>query len=273
MMRRAQPALGTLVEISLSDLGNEASRDAFQDAFASIHAIHRLMSFHEAASDIGRYNRASVGAILDIDTRTAKVLGAAQRVTELSDGLFDIRVANCLVALDYLPAPDASLPAYCRQKQAYRLLPGNQLEKLSADWLDVGGIAKGYAVDCAVAALQAHDVQHACVNAGGDLRVLGEPQAVGIRDPQQPQSMARQWLLGDRAMATSASYFSTKHVNDETVCALIDGRTGKAIQGGHSYTVLADECIWADALTKVLAASADVQHSCLRHFAAEAFII
>lgn len=280
MMRRAQPALGTLVDIGISDmLDHEQTREAFRSGFAVIHEIHQLMSFHVEDSDIGRYNRAAIGDVIHIHAHTAAVLAAASHLSAMSEGLFDIRVGSRLVELGYLPAPancaNQSRFAVRRESgvQSYRLLPDGQVKKLGSDWLDVGGIAKGYAVDCAIAVLQALDIQHACVNAGGDLRVLGQGHAVVIRDPQIPQMMAKQLILNDRAMATSASYFSGKVVDGIEVSALVDGSTGRAITADRSYTVLAPACIWADALTKVVAASSNAGHPCLSHFGAEAFII
>ncbi|MFZ6746253.1 FAD:protein FMN transferase [Undibacterium sp. JH2W] len=275
MKRRAQPALGTLVEISISDeLDESHCQAAFQAGFAAIHEIHRLMSFHDAGSDISRYNRASPGALIDIDKHTASVLAAARDLHQQSEGLFDIRIARQLVTWDYLPAP-AMLAAHANSQgnQMYRLPSATQVEKHGDDWLDLGGIAKGYAVDCAITALQACGVQHACVNAGGDLRVLGQAQTVLVRDPQQPHSMAMQVQLAGQAMATSASYFSRKDAAGKIRSALLHPHTGHAIVDQHSYTVIAPTCLWADALTKVIAASGDAQHPCLHMYGAEAFII
>ncbi len=279
MKRRAQPALGTLVEISIADepadaLDDEQMQAAFQAGFAAIHAIHNLMSFHAPDSDISRYNRAAVGTLIDIHTHTATVLTAAQAMYLQSDGLFDVRVARQLVAWDFLPAPvtmvtDADKAA----GEMYSLPSATQILKQADDWLDVGGIAKGYAVDCAIAALQACGVQHACVNAGGDLRVLGQAQTVYIRDPQDPQRMAGQVELMGKALATSASYFSRKNVAGHLRSALLHPVSGQSIVNAHSYTVIAPRCLWADALTKLVAASGNAQHPCLRLYEAEAFII
>ncbi|MFZ6781359.1 FAD:protein FMN transferase [Undibacterium sp. Ji83W] len=275
MKRRAQPALGTLVEISLyDDLDEVQSQAAFRAGFAAIHAIHQLMSFHAPDSDIGRYNRAAAGALIDIHTHTATVLAAARDLYQQSGGLFDIRIARQLVAWDFLPAPATSTTDVASVTgEMYSLPSATQVHKHADDWLDVGGIAKGYAVDCAIAALQTCGVQHACVNAGGDLRVLGQAQTVLIRDPQQPHSMASQVQLTDQAMATSASYFSRKGSAGKMLSALVHPLTGTAIADQHSYTVISPLCMWADALTKVIAASGNALHPCLRLYEAEAFII
>ncbi|MBC3878312.1 FAD:protein FMN transferase [Undibacterium sp. FT79W] len=275
MKRRAQPALGTFVEISIGDAVDDMQlQAAFQEGFAAIHAIHNLMSFHAPDSDISRYNRATVGSLLDIHPHTAAVLAAARDVHLHSDGLFDVRVARQLVAWDYLPAPAKLIAGEVNKPgEMYSLPTATQVRKHADDWLDLGGIAKGYAVDCAIAALQSCGVQHACVNAGGDLRVLGQSQTVLIRDPKQPQNMIGQVLLAERALATSASYFSCKDMAGKKRSALLHPSTEQAIVDQHSYTVIALACLWADALTKVVAVSGNVQHPCLRRYDAEAFII
>jgi thiamine biosynthesis lipoprotein len=275
--RRAQPWLGTLVEISIGDqLGEAALNRAFHAAFSVVGQLHMLMSFQYHDSDVARINDAQVGARVSLHPHTYQVIKAAMRMAEASQGLFDIRVAANLVAWDYLPRRlDSQTPlAYQAHQQAWRLLPNNQLEKLRQDWLDLGGIAKGYAVDQAIRALQQAGVQNACVNAGGDLRVIGEEAIeVAIRDPQAPAKMIQTIRLKNQAMATSGSYFSARMHGAQAVSALVHGWTGAPLTGIGSVSVRAPLCMWADALTKVIAASGDIQNPSLAYFSADAFII
>jgi thiamine biosynthesis lipoprotein len=122
--------------------------------------------------------------------------------------------------------------------------------------------------------LQRAGIGSACVNAGGDLRAYGEYGfQVAIRDPRQPGRAARHTRLRNQAMASSGSYFSQKAFAEREVSALIDGRDGRPLTGPLSATVSAPSCMLADALTKVVLASADPQHPALRQFGASAFII
>ncbi|MES2047637.1 MAG: FAD:protein FMN transferase [Pseudomonadota bacterium] len=278
MMRRAQPWLGTLVEISISDdLAAPVLQQTFQAAFAAIAQIHGLMSFHAPDSDVSRINQAAVGSQLTLNPHTYTVIAAALKLSEASAGLFDIRVAGRLVEWGYLPQPEAThttvLP-YQSQAIAWRLLPDSRLEKCRNDWLDLGGIAKGYAVDQAILVLQQAGIEQACVNAGGDLRVIGvQAMEIAIRDPAAPQSMAGSVTVCNQAFATSASYFSTRLFGEQAVSALLHGGTGIALTEPRSISVRAPECLWADGLTKIVAASGNAQHACLDLFSAEAFII
>jgi thiamine biosynthesis lipoprotein len=278
MQRRAQPWLGTLVEISIGDdLAEPDLQQAFQAAFAAIAQVHALMSFHAADSDVSHINQAAIGSQLTLNPHTYTVIAAALKLCEASAGLFDIRVAGQLAQWGYLPLseqPHTTVLAYQSQKIAWRLLPNFVLEKCRDEWLDLGGIAKGYAVDQAILALQGIGIQQACVNAGGDLRVIGEQAIeIAIRDPAAPQTMAGTVKVANQALATSASYFSAKQNGEQQVSALVHGGTGAALLERCSVSVRAPECLWADALTKVVAASGDAQHACLDLFSAEAFII
>lgn len=276
MKRRAQPWLGTLVDIQIADaLPDAALQAAFSAAFGTIRQIQTLMSFHAADSDIGRYNRAPVGAVLTLDAHTCYVLRASLQLHQASDGLFDIRVASRLAEWNVLPGyAEQTIPDWVPQQTAFALLPANRVHKLRPDWLDLGGIAKGYAVDQTIAALQHSGVTSACVNAGGDVRVTGDAAwHFAIRDPEVPQQAAQMLTLHNQALATSGSYFSQTMVQGQPVCALINGRSGQAMTDTGSVSVLAAECLWADALTKVVAATQDAQHPCLAQFGAQAFII
>jgi thiamine biosynthesis lipoprotein len=278
MMRRAQPWLGTLVEISIADpLGEAALNRAFHAAFSVIGQIHMLMSFQYEGSEVTQINAAEVGSTLTISGHTHSVIKAALRVSEASQGLFDIRVAGTLAEWEYLPQRiNAELPLldYQPRQQAWRLMSQNRIKKLRHEWLDLGGIAKGYAVDQAILALQQAGVANACVNAGGDLRVIGEEAIeVAIRDPRAPTTMLKTIHLKNQAMATSGSYFSARMHGDQAVSALVHGWTGRAITGIGSISVRAAACLWADALTKVVAGSGDAGHSSLAYFGADAFIM
>ncbi|MES2073678.1 MAG: FAD:protein FMN transferase [Pseudomonadota bacterium] len=275
MKRRAQPWLGTIVEVSIADaMGEPELATAFELAFRQVALVQRLMSFHAADSDLARINRATVGTTLEIDPHTYAVLQAALQLSTASEGLFDPRVAGRLMEWGMLPAAAQPAPAYSPQQAAYRLTPEGALQKLRADWLDLGGIAKGYAVDLAIQGLQQCGVRSACVNAGGDLRVIGDSASeVMLRNPADPTGSAYKLSLQNQALATSATYFSLCQHGQDRVSALVNGQSGAALLDAVSVSVWAPQCMLADALTKVVMASGDAQHGCLAQFGAHALII
>ena len=94
-----------------------------------------------------------------------------------------------------------------------------------------------------------------------------------IRDPYYPNAAALQVELRDQALATSGTYFSRRCVNGRESSALIDGSNGRPITAGFSASVRAPSCMLADALTKVVMASADPRHPLLEQFAAAAMVM
>jgi thiamine biosynthesis lipoprotein len=274
MIRRAQPWLGPLVEITVEGGAEAQAMAATTAAFSAIARLHDLMSFHDGASDIGRINRAAPDAVLAVDPATWDVLALACAVARLSGGAFDIACAPWLVDWRMLPAPDAAAPPARASAAVFALEDGHTVRKLAPGWIDVGGIAKGYAVDAAVDVLIAAGAAAGCVNAGGDLRAFGGLRVpVAIRAPHAPGRAARHLTLCDAALATSASYFSKRSHAGRPVSALLDARDGRPQVGDASATVRAARCAHADALTKVVLATGDAAHPALAAFDATAFLI
>ncbi|MCS0809494.1 FAD:protein FMN transferase [Massilia agilis] len=271
MIRRAQPWLGTMVEVTIPDAHDLAAADA---AFAEVARVHRLMSFHDAASDVSRVNRADPGDAVEVDADTWQVLRIAQELAELSGGAFDIACAPRLVAWEVLPPPAPARPQARPVQEVIALEEGKRVRKLAAGWIDLGGIAKGYAVDVAVAALRQAGMASGCVNAGGDLRVFGpSPMPVAVRSPAAPGQAASRIMLADEALATSASYFSRRSSGGRQVSALVDARDGRALVADRSASVRAPRCVLADALAKVVLATGDATHPALQACGASAFLV
>jgi thiamine biosynthesis lipoprotein len=285
MMRRAQPWLGTLVDIAIADQGargdqvvQAAHAAAMARAFAAIAEVHALMSFHDPASDVSRLNRALPGEEIMVDPRTAQVLAAALSLARETDGLFNPLCAPRLVEWRYLPAPvpasglAGAMPDWTARPQALAL-HGCRVIKQQPAWIDLGGIAKGYAVDAAVEALRDGGVRSACVNAGGDLRAFGEAAwPVLLRDPRQPGRAISATSLRDGALATSAITFSRRAGPGRESSALVHGRDGTPLLREASVSVSAPDCMMADALTKVVAANGDAAHPALARHGAAAVI-
>ncbi|WP_075793924.1 FAD:protein FMN transferase [Massilia putida] len=271
MIRRAQPWLGTLVDIAVE---GTSSQDAVTAAFAEIARLHRLMSFHDGASDIAHINRAAPGDVVRVDAATWNVLRLAGEIADLSGGAFDIACAPWLVDRQILPAPEHVQPLALTSAAVFSLDDDGQVRKCGAGWIDVGGIAKGYIVDAAVAVLEAAGVPGGCVNAGGDMRAFGVSRVpVAVRAPGAPGRAARHIMLCGEALATSGSYFSARAHRGGVVSALVDARDGRPLVSAASASVCARRCAVADALTKVVLATGDCAHPLLAAFGATAFLI
>ena len=274
-MRRAQPWLGTLVDITIGDaLDDIALMSCFNAAFARIAKVHRLMSFHDLNSDVSRINRASVGDTINIDPLTDEVIRTALAVAEASGGIFDINCAAKLIEWGYLPRlEEVLLECPSGRRCAVILESDYKAIKTEPACIDLGGIAKGYAVDLAIEELKQLGVQSACVNAGGDLRVIGDiAYSITIRHAERPTEAAGRIQIQDEALATSAGYFSRKSIDGREVSPLVNGKTGAPVTSTFSASVSASTCMVADALTKIVSATGDVNHPALTQFDATAFI-
>lgn len=275
-LRRCRPALGTYVDIALDDAGDADARDALESAYGAIARVESLMSFHRADSDLGRINAARPGTTLRVDPWTAEVLALALALHAVSDGAFDCGVAARLVARGLLPA-SATGPCGAVGRSTLADIEqrsGARVHLRARVCLDLGGIAKGFAVDRAIEALRIRGVRDAMVNAGGDLRVLGpRPRLIHVRHPARPSELVPLGELADGAIATSGAYFSRATRADGTFdSALVDPLDGRSVTSACSFSVIAPRCAVADGLTKVLALRGRLAAPCLAHFGARGHV-
>lgn len=254
-LRRARPLLGTLVDMRIEGLAPARAERAAERAFAEVAAIHRLMSFHAAGSDLDRLHRARRGAWVRVDARTRVVLELALRVAADSQGRFDPTVAAQQVAWGLLPRPIGSAAPHPQASWRDIELDGSRgVRLLRPLWIDLGGIAKGHAVDRAVEIIVGSGAAQVCVNAGGDLRVAGSrPELVHLRAAVVEPLVE----IGNAAVATSvgarAGRAGNRHAGPH-----VDGVSRLAAgRAGESVSVVAPDCSVADALTKVVLACRD----------------
>ena len=271
-VRRARPGLGTIVEIEALGADPEQLTFAVEAAFSAVADVHRLMSFHDSTSDVSRLNFLAHKTSILVHPWTWSVLESAQEFSSLSDGAFDITVAPLLQRWGYLPG--SHVRRSCATWRDIMLEPGNAVRFRRPLALDLGGIAKGFAVDRAVEALRHAGVSHGLVNAGGDLRVFGdEEREIYVRHPLSPGSAAGVLQIREKALATSAVYFSRRRVGHLIVSAIVHGGSRKPFIGDSSATVLAGNCLTADALTKIVLALGAAARPNLKQCGAEAFVL
>jgi thiamine biosynthesis lipoprotein len=256
-IRRARPLLGTLVDIAAADAARPAMESAIEAAFAAVAQVHRLMSFHDSDSDVSRVNRDAGTRAVAVHPWTYHVIETALELHRGSNGAFDIAVAPVLQNLGVLPRTgnDAQpIPAAGSTADVIELLPGHRVRFRKHDAaIDLGGIAKGFAVDRAIAVLRDSGVARGLVNAGGDLAAFGhQPETVHIRDPRDPSRPLCHVEIADAALASSGCRFDPLQSNDTQSAAVIDPRTHAPIRDIAGASVLASCCMIADALTKVV---------------------
>ncbi len=214
------------------------------------------MSVHRPDSDMSRLNAAPSRAWIRVNAHTARVLSTANRLFKSSAGAFDIRCGGALVDWNYLPAPHRTRD--CVSTNGAGSCPveirGLAVRRTGPSVLDLGGIAKGYAVDRAVASLRRCGIPSGFVNAGGDVRAFGPDRwPVALRDPRAPGRFVSTLTLKNRALATSGVYYSKKRIKRRWVSAIVDVRSGSPYLKNQSVSVISNTCMIADAMTKVLA--------------------
>ena len=252
-LRRARPLLGTLVEITARGASELDGMRAIDDGFATVAHVQRLMSFHDRHSDLSRLNRLAHRVPVRVHPWTWRVLRAAQNLSRATRGAFDVTVGAELVQLGYLPRPRRTLQHARSCWKDVRLLAGHRVRFARPLYIDLGGIAKGFAVDRAVATLRASGVIAGLVNAGGDLRVFGDVErTIHVRHPGAPGMLVPCARLASGALATSASYFSQRQWRGRTVTPVIDKTRSHSSAVSFSASVFAPSCMVADALTKVV---------------------
>ena len=274
-MKRARPWLGTLVEISATGVDATQALAAIEQAYAAVGKVHALMSYHDADSDVSRINRNAFNTDVEVDPHTFRVLRAAQLMAQASDGLFDITVVPVLTRLGFLPRLEncPSLSSRGRWRDMI-LLSGNRVRFACGLNIDLSGIAKGYAVDVAIKALADAGMLAGRVNAGGDLRVFGEiAQRISVRDPDAHTQTMPLLNVSRGAVATSAGYYNSRLHCGRRVMPIIQPKTRLACGSTRSVTVLARDCMTADALTKVVHANTSGALAVLKQYQARAFII
>lgn len=271
LIERAQPWLGTIVSLGVAGLADAAAHRAIDAGFASIRRIHDLMSFHDPASDLSRLNSTAHLRPIEVDAQTYAVIAQAQELSQAAGGVFDVTVGATLAAWGYLPV-NGAVPQGGNWRDIELIAP-NTIRFHRPLWIDLGGIAKGYAVDQATHTLRAHGATQTRVNAGGDIRVWGgEAHRIMLRVPEHPKAEVPVLEVADCALASSSNTTTKRLLPDRMAAPHVNGLTNQAVGFDMFATVVAETCVIADALTKVVLALGQDAGSILARYDATAYV-
>lgn len=268
VVRRTLPLMGTIAEIAVVDADPRHANLAIDAAMDALRDVERTMSRFTRTSDIGRANRAAGRAQVAVSAATASVVEEALRWAAATDGAFDPAIGGAVALWDVAhrhEPPPAGAVGRIAGRRLFRAIEVDHhggaahLRYHDADaMLDLGGIAKGYGVDRAVAALRDWGTRHALVNVGGDLYALGtapdgDGWRVGIQDPTDDRRLLATLEVADAAVATSGTYQQFFRWRGGRYHHLLDPRTASPrTTGMQSLTVRADNCMQADAAATAL---------------------
>ena len=252
--------MGTVIEITLINDDEEATRKAALRAFQEIKRIEQLMSPWIESSDVVRINRSAGKEWVKVSPETFEVIKKAHEISEISDGGFDISIGP-LTHL-WKTARERKVPPSSEEVGKNLNLvnfrdvlfnpEGKVFLKKRGMAIDLGGIAKGYAVDRAFEILRNIGYKNLVVNAGGDLRVGGskfdQPWSIGIQDPRDSQKIIARVYVTDTAVATSGDYEKFFIYQDKRYHHIFNPRDGFPTEGCQSVSIIYKEGMAADAL-------------------------
>ena len=266
--------MGTFAHLKAIATDPKTAKSCVEDAFSELKKVDELMSDYKSESQISRVNRDAFKRGIKVDESTFYVLQKSVEFSKLSGGAFDITIAP-LAELWRTAAESNSIPTEAelndaRSKVGYEklVLDANEMTvrfAVEGMKLDLGGIAKGSAIDKAVEAMQAGGAIGGMVDVGGDIRCFGLPPEgkktwrIGLQNPAEPDS-EEQTLAGsqdqvlmvliftDAAVATSGGYRRFVLIEGKKHSHIINRETATSAEALSSVTVISRNAIEADAL-------------------------
>jgi thiamine biosynthesis lipoprotein len=266
-------AMGTAIHVELWCEDASRARAAAAAVLAEMHRIDAAMSPVKPTSELARINRDAHARAVPLSAEMTALLARALEFSRLSNGAFDITFAAAGNLYDYREgiAPDDAVLAAARAAIDWRALHLERQVDVDLDTragtvrftrpgmrIDLGGFAKGYAVDNAARILVQHfGIEHALVSAGGDSRAIGDrrgrPWSIAIRDPRRDTEVVAVLPLEDVSISTSGDYERCFVRRDgRRVHHILDPRTGRPADAARSVTVLGPDGLTTEALSKTV---------------------
>ena len=249
-VRRSQIAMGTIVEIQVRGLETEPANIAITAAFQEIY--RNVLLLDEIKFEKKELKKQDT-------TEIDRLLTACDNYWHLSSGALDCALGS-LINVWGFHTDQPSVPSSKDLELALAKSGWGAIEQQAdGSWIinqdvsfDFGAIAKGAIVDQAINTLQQHGVNNGLVNAGGDIRVLGDDWIAGIQHPRIQNSIIEQVNLSDMAVATSGDYEQFFIQDGVRYHHILDPHHGFPVYGIQSVTVLAPTCLEADALATIV---------------------
>ena len=258
--------MDTWVSITVFDTDEGHAQAAMDAAFSRMEAVVAIASSFDPTAEVARLNAA--GRLDSPSPELIDIIEQALIIFDISHGTFDITTEPLLDLWRFDPdaetqfwdlSPDtqqqaitATMSVIGADRLAITYKPESAIELIPGMKITLGGIAKGYAVDQGMHVLMEQGIQHALIDAGGDIAVVGgkpssQPWDIALRDPEDAGNVLAEFALIDGAIATSGNYLRFFDP-DAQVGHIMDPRTGTSAHLSSSATVIAPTCTEADAL-------------------------
>src|SRR5271170_5908807 len=254
--------MGTRITVELWSEDRPQAEAAIDAVLDEMRHIDETMSTYKPTSEVSQVNAKAADGPMHISKELFDLLVTAKEYSTLTDGAFDITYASVGYMYDFRKhiRPDEAQIRKALPAVDYRhvlLDPKNQTVQFSQKGvrIDLGGIAKGYAVDCGINVLKARGDTRAYVGAGGDSRIVGDrfgkPWMVGIRDPRKGEGeVITRIPLVDAAISTSGDYERFFEEDGVRYHHIIDPHTGHSASKVRSATVIGPFATRTDGLSK-----------------------
>jgi thiamine biosynthesis lipoprotein len=251
---RTQIALGTLVEVQVRGLAQDEADRAINLAFAEVRRIDTLFSTFKPESPVWKLNHGS-DTLVPMPREVLDLMRRCDTLWRGSGGAFDVALQPLIEAWgfegEHPAVPSDTVLAAAHSRSGWRnfdLTADGRVRRRPGAGLNFGAIAKGYAVDRAIAVLRRQGVAEALVNAGGEIRSTGGAWQVGIQHPRSPSELLAVIDPRGRAVATSGDYEQFFEHAGIRYHHIFDPASGKPARGCQSVSIIADDDMTADAL-------------------------
>ena len=259
--KQQQDIMGTRISVELWHQNESLAMQCSDKIFAEMHRLDAMMSPYKSDSEISYINNNAAIAAVEVSDDIAEVIGQSLYFSGVSNGAFDITFASIGYRYDYRKQlkPSDQLIEQSLPSIDYRHIDLNK-NRLSFDdsgvRIDLGGIAKGYAVDRAIEITRQCGIREALISAGGDTKILGrkqgKPWIIGIAHPRKKNELALVLPLSDTALSTSGDYERFFIRNGQRIHHIINPATGKSATATWSATVTGPDAIATDALSTTI---------------------
>ena len=263
LVARGGEAMGTVVDMKVWTTDDDKAREAMGRAFDEITRLEHLMTTWREDSDVSRINAAAGGKPVVVSPETFECIRRSLEFSRRSGGAFDITFYALKGLWKFDQDLEAKLPDPKEIRERIKLIDYRKLVldeahhtvllKKAGMRINLGGIAKGYAVDRATAVLRQAGFHDAIVQAGGDLMLSGDksgkPWQAGIRDPRAKRdeyfAIA---MVKNHAFSTAGDYERTFFVDGKRYHHIIDPKTGYPATRARSVTIYAPDALTADGI-------------------------
>jgi thiamine biosynthesis lipoprotein len=257
---RAIDLMGTRVSVEFWHADADAAGDLIEQVLDEYRRIDRAMSTYRPDSELSRVNRQAATGNVVVSAELFGLLETSLALSIESDGAFDISYESVGYLYDFRARrrPDAAAIAAALDAVDYRLIlldPEQQSVRFGSLGMRVnlGGIAKGHAVEQGARILRAAGIEHALLNAGGDTRVIGDrrgqPWIVGIRHPRLEGEFATRLPLIDEAISTSGDYERFFEEDGHRYHHILNPATGEPTETVLSATIIGPDATLTDGLS------------------------